>query len=253
MIVAHAVYSAALYDGSFLSGWLLLGTLIFLVLLNVRKKVPVLPLGASAAWVQFHIYAGWLAIVLFVVHVGLRIPDGWLETTLEIVFVLVAGSGVVGLAISRSHARRLTRRGEEVVFERIPVFIARLREEAEDLALRSATETGSTTIADFYIDRLMLFFSAPRNFTYHLTDSNRALFALLTDIGDMERYLSPKEREFSEQLRWLVQKKDELDYHYALQATLKGWLFVHVPLTYGLLILVVLHVVLVFAFTGSLA
>ncbi len=253
MIVAHAVYSAALYDGSFLSGWLLLGTMIFLVLLNVRKKVAALPLGASAAWVQFHIYAGFLAIVLFVVHVGLRIPDGWLETALEIVFVLVAGSGVVGLAISRSFARRLTRRGEEVVFERIPIFIAQLREEAEDLALRSAKETGSTTIADFYIDRLMLFFSAPRNFPFHLMDSNRALFALLTDIGDMERYLNPKEREFSEQLRWLVQKKDELDYHYALQATLKGWLFVHVPLTYGLLILVVLHVVLVFALTGSLA
>ena len=252
LVLAHAVYSAGLYDGDFLSGWLLLGTVVFLVLLNLRKKLPVLPLGSAAAWLQFHVYAGWLAIALFVLHVGPSIPDGWLEGTLGLMFVLVAGSGVVGLAISRSFAARLARRGEEVIFERIPIFIARLRKEADDLALRSTRETESTTIADFYVERLRPFFEAPRNFTQHLRNSNRARFVILADIDDMERYLNPKEREFSERLRALVRKKHELDYHYALQATLKGWLFVHIPLTYGLLILAAIHTVLVHALSGGL-
>ncbi len=252
LFFARAVYSAGLNDGDYLSGWLLLGTVVFLVLLNLRKKLPVLPLGSAAAWLQFHIYAGWLAIALFLLHVGANMPDGWLEGTLGLMFVLVAGSGVVGLAISRRFAARLAGRGEEVIFERIPIFIARLREEAEDLALRSTRETESTTIADFYVERLGPFFDAPRNFTQHLRNSNRARFAMLADIDDMERYLNPKEREYSERLRALVRKKHELDYHYALQATLKGWLFVHIPLNYGLLILAAIHIVLVHAFSGSL-
>jgi hypothetical protein len=42
-----------------------------------------------------------------------------------------------------------------------------------------------------------------------------------------------------------------LDYHRALQLALKLWLFVHIPLTYGLLIFTALHIVLVFGFSGG--
>ena len=67
----------------------------------------------------------------------------------------------------------------------------------------------------------------------------------------MERYLNDKEREFSAELRDLVEQKDELDYHYALQTTLKSWLFVHVPLTYGMVLLALVHLVLAYAFGGG--
>ncbi len=253
LIGAHAVYTAALRDSAFLSGWLLLATVLFLALLNIRKKLPMLPVVSASAWLQWHIYAGWISIVLFILHIGIRFPDGWLETILAGLFVLVVGSGAVGLALSRINARRLTRHGEEVVFERIPVFIATLREEADALVVRSVAEIGSTTIADFYATHLKAFFDGPRNVVRHLGQSNRALFTLLTRIGDIERYLSPKEREVSAELLDLVRKKDALDYHYAHQATLKAWLFVHVPLTYGLLIVAAAHLVLAYAFTGGVS
>jgi hypothetical protein len=48
-----------------------------------------------------------------------------------------------------------------------------------------------------------------------------------------------------------VRRKDALDYCGALQAALKLWLFVHLPLTYSLMIFSVWHVVLVFAFSGG--
>ncbi len=51
----------------------------------------------------------------------------------------------------------------------------------------------------------------------------------------------------------LAETKDALDYHYAHQATLKAWLFVHVPLTYGLLIVAAAHLVLAYAFTGGVS
>ena len=40
-------------------------------------------------------------------------------------------------------------------------------------------------------------------------------------------------------LRELIVKKDDLDFHYALQRALKAWLFVHVPMTGVMLMLAV--------------
>jgi hypothetical protein len=54
-----------------------------------------------------------------------------------------------------------------------------------------------------------------------------------------------------ENLADLVRRKDGLDYHHALQTSLKLWLFMHVPLTYSLMIFSLLHVVLVYAFSGG--
>lgn len=252
LVVVHVVYDAAFRRPEFLSGWLLLAALLLLTLYNGRKKIMILALGSNSAWLQVHIYTGWLAIVLFVIHIGWRVPNGGLELTLAIAFVLVAGSGVVGIALARSLPKRLTRRGEEVIFERIPVFLRRLRDEAERTAEASAAETGSSTVADYYLTHLAQFFEGPRNVVRHLLGSPRGTFALLQRIDNMERYLNPEEQAYSQRLRGLVLQKDELDYHYALQAALKIWLFVHVPVTFALLVLAVLHLVLVYAFSGGL-
>ena len=251
LVLAFAVYDASLYQGAFLTGWVLLAVMAFLALFNVRKKITMLPLGSASAWMQLHIYAGWLVIVIFGEHVGWSVPTGWLEVTLAALFVLVAGSGVVGIGLAKFLPPRLTRRGEEVIFQRIPAFIAELRGEAEDLVLEAANETQSSTITDFYMNHLSSFFDGPQNRLRHLIDSRRARFKLMNEIDNLQRYLNSQEREYTERLRDLVNKKDELDFHYALNLALKAWLLVHVPATYSLFILVALHVVVVYAFSGG--
>jgi len=42
--------------------------------------------------------------------------------------------------------------------------------------------------------------------------------------------------------------KNNLDYQHALQMVLKGWLFVHIPLTYSLIVVAAVHGVLAYAF-----
>lgn len=251
VLVAVSIYGASLYQEAFFTGWLLLAVMLFLALFNVRKRLTVLPLGSASAWLQFHVYAGWLVVLLFAVHVGWRIPDGAMELTMTALFVLVAGSGAVGIALARWLPPRLTRRGEEILFERIPAFIAQLRDEAEDIVLQSAKETRSSTIGDFYLKHLAPFFSGPKNRLRHLIASRRVRFALLNEIDNMQRYLSEQEKEYAGRLRDLVNKKDELDFHYSLNLALKAWLLVHVPMTYALLILAALHVVLVYAYGGG--
>jgi len=48
-----------------------------------------------------------------------------------------------------------------------------------------------------------------------------------------------------------VRENDDLDFHYRRQLRLKGWLFIHIPLTYSLMIFTVAHVVIVYAFSGG--
>jgi hypothetical protein len=251
IIAWHTAYDVSLYQPAFLTGWLLFAIILFLALYNSRKKLSMVPLGTAASWRQWHIYLGFLSVLTFAMHVSWSIPNGVLEGALALFFVVVAGSGLIGLYIARRYARMLTRRTEEVVLERIPQFIADLRAQAEAVVLESAVETGSSSIADFYNDRLAVFFAAPRNMWLHLQGSRRATFARMTDMDIMTRYLDDQEMVYADKLRGLVERKDRLDYAYALQTVLKAWLFVHIPATYGLILLALLHLLLAYSFGGA--
>lgn len=242
----------ALQVHQYLSGWLLLGSIVFLLFYNIKKKLSMLPIGSNALWLQLHIYVGLLSALLFFLHVDWGLPNGWIETALYGLFVCILFSGLLGLYLSKTFPRRLTRRGEEVVFERIPGFIAQLREEAEQLTIEAAGTTYSSSIPDFYTSNLASFFIKPRYFFNHLVHSHIHLIRLLRDLEDLQRYLDDKEKVYAQKLMRLVKRKDYLDYHYTLQFSLKAWLFAHVPLTYGLLVFLALHVVFVYAFHSNI-
>ncbi len=126
-----------------------------------------------------------------------------------------------------------------------------LRGEAEQLAVQSVAESDTTTIGDFYTAKLLPFFKGPTNFFGHLVGSNRSSHALLHELDSLHRYLRNPERRILDQITELVRAKSDLDFQYAVQSMLKWWLFVHIPLTYALLIVTVVHVILVFAFSGG--
>ena len=236
---------------TYLSGWLLLALMLFLTLYNGRKKIPFLPLLSSQAWLQFHVYAGYFSALLFAAHIHFRLPTGWFENTLAILYAVVTISGVLGFFISRTFPKRLTTRGGEVIYEQIPVLRRELGERAKTLALKSIPEVQASTAADFYADELAEFFSKPKNLWGHVFEVRSPLNRLLKKIEDLSRFLNDKERAVMAQIADLVRQKDGLDYHRSLQLTLKLWLFVHIPLTYSLLIFSFVHVILVYAFSGG--
>jgi len=239
----------ALPDYAFLTGWILFAAMMVLTFFNARKKLPFLPLGKAETWLQIHIYLGFFTVVLFLIHLNFRAPHGWFEITLAWLFALVSASGVVGLIFSRTLPRRLATRGGEVIFEKIPALRNALKIEAETLAL--GKDAKSPVIAEFYTKRLAPFFAGPKNLWLHVVESRRPLNALAAELDDLRRFTNETERATLDKLAALVRQKDGLDYHRALQLALKLWLFVHIPLTYGLLIFTALHIVLVFGFSGG--
>ncbi|MET0261436.1 MAG: hypothetical protein ABW223_00960 [Rariglobus sp.] len=250
-IWAHEAARAAYPHLVYITGWGLLALMLVLTGYNVRKKLAFLPLLSSRAWFQIHVYLGLFTGLAFVLHLQWRFPTGWFEGVLAAMFVGVTLSGIVGWWLSRLLPKRLTTAGGEVPYDRIPVVRRDLRAQAEALVLGAIPTAKATTLADFYTARLAVFFSRPAHFRAHAVGSRRPLAALLDAFTEVNRFLSPAEKETSAQLAELVRQKDALDFHRAVQLLLKTWLFVHIPLTYGLLVFSFVHVVLVYAFAGG--
>jgi hypothetical protein len=251
VVSVFPVWAGATTRAAYLTGWLLFGLMVLLTGYNWFKKIPYLPLGRSELWLQFHIYAGLFTGVLFFLHVGGRWPTGWFELGLTILYAIVMASGVLGIFISRGWPKRLTARGGEVPFERIPVIRRELRERAEALALSTVPEAKSATVAEFYLRRVHDFFGGPRHFFSHLFEIRLPLNALQNDFTDLKRFLNERERQVAEQLVVLVRQKDSLDYQHALQLTLRLWLFIHIPITYSLMLWAIAHIVLVYGFSAG--
>lgn len=235
----------------FLTGWGLLAAVALLTAYNGRKKLSFLPLLSSRAWLRLHSWLGLFAAVLFMMHLRWRIPTSPFEAILAALFVAVTLSGIAGWWLSRVLPRRLTSAGGEVPYERIPIIRRSLRERAEALVVSGIPAAGASTLAEFYAARLSAFFAGPSNFGPHLVGSSSALNSMLTDLGEAKKYLSHQEKSAAVELAALVREKDALDLHRSVQLVLKGWLFVHIPLTYGMLSFIVVHVVIVYSYSGG--
>ena len=157
-IVADHVMTVLNYRSPFVTGWLLLPLIVLLALYNVRKRLSFLLIGSSAAWLQIHIYAALLTGLLFLLHIDWQIPTGVFESVLASVYTITFLSGVVGLFLSRSFPARLRARGEEVLFERIPIYLKALRSDVEQLVFQSVEATETTAVPDLYLNHLKPFF-----------------------------------------------------------------------------------------------
>jgi hypothetical protein len=95
------------------------------------------------------------------------------------------------------------------------------------------------------------YFAGPRNLMAHLIGSKRPLKRLSEEIENLSRYVDPQSQEKLAAIKNLVIEKDRLDFARVYLGLSKGWLLVHVPVTYGLIVLIVLHVLVVHAFSSG--
>ena len=65
------------------------------------------------------------------------------------------------------------------------------------------------------------------------------------------RYLSEEEKTIAMELREWIASRENLDFQESSQRILKGWLFVHIPLTASLILLGIAHGVLAIIYGGQ--
>ena len=255
-VAAVAVWrrqTGALQPTAWTTGGVLMGVVVFLASFHWRKQLSWLPqLGTATLWMQIHIYVGFLSIVLFALHVGPRSSLGFsgpLEQMLAALYLIVASSGLMGLYLTRTIPKKLANLNREIIYERIPRHRRQVSDQSRQLSMSS--ELASTTLAEFYVSRLVTFFDRPRSWWYRLWPNSRWQRRLVKDIRDLQRYCSSDEQQVAWKLADLVREKEDLDYHYAQQWKLKAWLFFHVGLTYSLLIVGTVHGMIAMAFRGA--
>jgi hypothetical protein len=214
--------------------------------------LPFLPLGSVSVWLQLHIYLGYVLVALFGIHVGWRIPNGIFETLLFGLFVFVSGSGIIGLIITRRVPKQISKLREEVLFERIPALRLEVARRAHGVITELLSNVEAEALTDYYSESLIPYFAGSRSPLYHLRPTSRLRNQLQSDLEGLVRYESAAEQAAQRQLRQLIDKRDDLDYHEAQQRKLKLWLFAHIAMTYALLLAASFHAILVHAFRGGL-
>ena len=228
-----------------LTGWTLFAAMAGLALFSVRKKLSMVPVGRASYWLNAHVVIGLSALALFWVHTGNAWPSGLYEQALALLFYLLSLSGIIGYGLQRLYPARLTQGGGEVIYERIPAELARIRDDLESTLVACTEETGSDTLARHYLETMHWFFQRPRFFLDHAVSGQKGAHFVRHQCSVVSEYLSEAEQKHLARIRDLGHDKNLLDRHYALQGILKRWLLVHIPLAAGVMALAIWHLVLV--------
>ncbi len=259
LLLVVSLYHDGLRDPRYLDGWVLAAGMGLQLTYHVAVKSARRSPKSIMRWKGLHVVLGYVLIAAFLSHTNFALPETGLEWALWIGFVLVTLSGVFGTYLSWS-LKAKHGIDEGFSFERIPARRADLAQQAHLTVTR--IETTSDAIAlpsaphdawvlDLYATHLKDFFEGPGNRMAHLTGSQRALKKLTDEIDSLTRYVDAANQDKLAILRDLVCDKDRLDFARVYLWLTKGWLFVHVPVTYALAVLTVLHGVVVYAYSSG--
>ena len=237
-----------LRDPAVLTGYWLFGIMVFLVLFNLRKKLSMIPLGDASTWLLMHVVGGLLAVAIYWMHTQSVWPNGTYERVLAGLFYLTSLSGIAGYMLQRIYPPKLTQTGVEVIYERIPAYVAEIRQQAEGVVLKCTDETRLDTLGQHYLDTMAWFFGRPRFGFSHCFGSQRSSQWIRLQDANVRRYLNEEERSFLDKLTELAIQKNGVDIHHALQGVMKRWLLIHVPLSVGLITLAIWHLMVVNAY-----
>jgi hypothetical protein len=253
------IYGNGLRDPRYLDGWVLAGGMALQLSFHIAIKTASLSPKSAARWRKIHILVGYLMIAAFVSHSDFSLPDTGFEWALWTGFVLVTLSGIFGTYLAWS-LRVKHALDERIGYDRIPTRRAELARDVHAAVVRTDLTPAAiglprppydAWIMDLYSTHLRDFFQGPRNFAAHLIGSQRPLKRLTDEIDDLSAYVDRQSQEKLAVIKNLVVEKDRLDFARVYFGLTKGWLFVHVPLTYSLMVLTVLHILVVYAFSSG--
>ena len=200
--------------------------------------------GRLEIWYYWHLMLGCLSILLILTHAGFRF--GNLVATLAFVFLVgVVLTGIIGYFIYRVVPPALTKVEERV--EKIP---EELQQELEEVTkeLASVIEGKSDAFCQVYhqetaipgisLQPSLRWLWGPREIARDTARPDR-LRMIVTDIP------GPEQEDFRRMIRLVFQKEKlevslypQLRYAYLL----KAWLTLHIPLTAGLMIFSLVHI-----------
>jgi hypothetical protein len=253
--------------------------MLFVGLLGLRKKFPVWRVGRAQSWMRGHLWLGFLSFPLILFHAGFHF-GGPLTRVLMWLFVFVWVSGVVGAALQHFMPRFQTAQlPMETIYEQIDRVRGQLAEEAANLveetcsalegevsraserqralSASAGTQGGLTVASGLQANQqvsaqLRQFLEAElrpyleRAGAHAISLGNEAQAQAM--FQQFRVLLPPELHSNLDDLENICEEKRQLDKQSRLHKILHGWLLVHIPLSYALLLLGAVHAVVALKF-----
>lgn len=247
-----------------------IGTAFILLAMGLtpRKKYRTLRIGRVYWWMQAHVWFGLLAFPVICFHAGFR-PGLWgapMTWALMLLFITIELSGIVGLILQNVLPSKLLKDVQyETIFDQIDHVVAQLREEAATrvsaitkrkveaefdidavpagatggvataiTGFATATETpGATDVEHFYQQQVVA----------ALADHPAPNMATPTDFDRLRARTPLIAHETINDLQSIVEERRQLARQRKLHIFLHAWLWIHVPMSAAMLILMIVHAV----------
>jgi hypothetical protein len=242
------------------------GFMAFVTLLSLRKKFPIWRIGRTQSWMRGHLWLGALSLPLILLHAGFLFGHG-LTSVLMWLFVVVYVSGVFGAYLQHTMPRRIMHDVPmETIYDQIGHVRKQLLDEADTVvadacgslqvevpvaasgavALASVMRVAADDTAplrEFYVREMRAFVQAPSR-SHLLANETTAAgrFSRLRALVQpaLAGALTDLENICEEERQLLRQEK--------MHGLLHSWLVIHVPLSFALMALAVVHIVMALRF-----
>jgi hypothetical protein len=214
------------------------------ILLSARKKVPTMRIGRVHTWMKAHVWLGLLSFPLILFHSGFAL-GGPLTTVLMVLFTFITLSGIVGVLLQQFIPKlMMDQLPAEAIYEQANETLAAIRtaveERVESLAPKGEPAPDYHAVKEFF-EKAIIPFLEDRNASRGLLSSAQKAGAVFTSL---RKTVQPSSYAVLEDLEELVEQRRQLQLQLRLHHVLHGWLLVHVPLSWALLLLVILHAVM---------
>lgn len=245
-----------------------LALMIFAGLLGAREKVPAWRIGRMQTWMRGHVWLGLLSFPIIFFHAGFRFGHG-LTWWLMFLFTVVTSSGIAGIVLQQYLPGVMTRQlPMETTFEQIDAVREQLFDEAEELVAAAcapppepkpapggtaeagavATAVARTPVsASEPVRRLQSSWEANvRPYLEHATRIRQAsptIREAQNVLRQLRTLLPPAMHDTVNSLQEICSEASQLRKQAILHYALHGWLLVHIPLSYALLALSVVHAI----------
>jgi len=244
-------------------------------LLAARKKVRTWRLGSAQAWMKMHIWLSLLAVPFILFHAGFRL-GGPLTTWLMVLFGIVTLSGLVGLSLQQFMPSLMAARvpletlqgqmdhvneglavnayeAVAAVAGVIPEAVEEQKVLADEAALQASRpgywkrasredanaspEPESERLRRLYLEQVRPYLRRGLP-----TASRTAAPSAMPDVAGPLLDAPEDWRPRVEKLAALCEESRQLEVQMRLHRWLHGWLFLHAPISFALLVLTAFHI-----------
>ena len=263
------------------------GCIAFAGLLGARQRVPVWQVGRAATWMRGHLWLGALSLPMILFHAGFRMGGPLTRVLMWLLFITVA-SGFAGAALQHFLPRVLSIQVPmETIYDEIGSVRRQLLAEADQVvqhvcgelelakaappgkpapaglraaglstsramsvmatqirSLASIQQEQAAPLRNFYLQDLRPALAEAGGLGWWRDDSRLSR----TAFQNLRTVLPPTGQQSAEYLENLYAEHQQLGRQELIHRLLHGWLLVHVPVSYALLLLGAVHAVMALRF-----